>query len=229
MPIGPGRPLTVPKPQQIDLAQAAHYFGVPGQPDEAVQALLLRCAEPLLAAASPRAVWLEADVQTLAEAGILRGEDVLRHLAGCQEAVLLAVTLGSGADAQIRRAGVGDIAAAAASDALGSALAEQAADAAEAWLRRWAAGEGKYLTGRYSPGYGDWPLDVQQLVARALDTPRRAGICVTETGLLTPRKSITALLGLSSHPVQGHLAGCEHCVLRERCKDRKRGTICGKK
>ena len=61
-------------------------------------------------------------------------------------AVLLAVTLGPGVDAQIRRAGVGDIAAGVASDALGSALAEQAADAAEAELRQWAAKEGKYLT-----------------------------------------------------------------------------------
>ena len=65
----------------------------------------------LLAAATPRAVWLEADTAALAEAGILRGGDVMRHLEGCPQAVLLAVTLGPGVDAQIRRAGVGDIAA----------------------------------------------------------------------------------------------------------------------
>ena len=80
---------------------------------------------PLLAAATPRAVWLEADTAALAEAGILRGGDVMKHLEGCPQALLLAVTLGPGVDAQIRRAGVGDIAAGVASDALGSALAEQ--------------------------------------------------------------------------------------------------------
>lgn len=67
------------------------------------------------------------------------GEDVAKHLEGCTAALLLAVTLGPGVDAQIRRAGVGDIAAGVASDALGSALAEQAAEAAEAELRQWAA------------------------------------------------------------------------------------------
>ena len=118
------------------------------------------------------------------EAGLLLGEDVFRHLTGCSHAVLLAVTLGPGVDAQIRRAGVGDIAAGVASDALGSALAEQMADAAEAELRQWAAGQGRYLTGRYSPGYGDWPITVAgcgHCVLRTRCEYRKRGItCASE-------------------------------------------------
>ena len=53
---------------------------------------------------------------------VLRGSDVMRHLEGCGQAILLAVTLGPGVDAQIRRAGVGDIAAGVASDALAAVL-----------------------------------------------------------------------------------------------------------
>ena len=226
MQLGQSRTLPVEKPEQIDLAQAARYFGARGEPDEATMALLQRCAVPLLAAATPRAAWLRAEVKALAEAGILRGSDVMRHLEGCGQAILLAVTLGPGVDAQIRRAGVGDIAAGVASDALGSALAEQTADAAEAELRQLAAAEGTYLTGRFSPGYGDWDIAVQPLVAAALDTARRAGLCVTDTNLMTPRKSVTAILGVSDHPVKGHLAGCGHCVLRTRCEYRKRGKTC---
>lgn len=139
MSIGPSMPLRLEKPERIDLAQAARYFGARGGADAATQALLEKCAVPLLAAATPRAVWLEADPDSLTAAGILAGEDVAKHLEGCTAALLLAVTLGPGVDAQIRRAGVGDIAAGVASDALGSALAEQAAEAAEAELRQWAA------------------------------------------------------------------------------------------
>ena len=226
MSIGPSRPLVLEKPAKIDLPQAARYFGARGEPDAATLALLEKCAVPILAAATPRAVWLEADVDSLWEAGILQGGDVTKHLEGCPQALLLAVTLGPGVDAQIRRAGVGDIAASVASDALGSALAEQAADAAEAELRQWAAREEKYLTGRFSPGYGDWPIAVQPKVAAALDTTRRAGIYVLDTNLMTPRKSVTAILGVSEHPVKGHLAGCGHCVLRTRCEYRKRGKTC---
>ena len=224
--IGAPQPLVLEKPAAIDTAQAARYFGARGTPDESTMALLEKCAVPLLAVATPRAVWLEADVDALAEAGILRGGDVMKHLEGCPQALLLAVTLGPAVDAQIRRAGVGDIAAGVASDALGSALAEQAAEAAEAELRQWAAKEGKYLTGRFSPGYGDWDIAVQPLVANALDTVRRAGLCVTDTNLMIPRKSVTAILGVSDQPVKGKLAGCGHCVLRTRCEYRKRGKTC---
>ena len=186
MSIGPSMPLRLEKPEGIDLAQAARYFGARGGADAATQALLEKCAVPLLAAATPRAVWLEADPDSLTAAGILAGEDVAKHLEGCTAALLLAVTLGPGVDAQIRRAGVGDIAAGVASDALGSALAEQVAEAAEAELRQWAARQGKYLTGRYSPGYGDWPLAVQPLLAAALDTARTAGVPVCFVPSLRP-------------------------------------------
>ena len=80
MPIGPSRPLNLAKPESIDIRQAARYFGARGEADSATLTLLEKCAAPLLAAATPRAVWLEADVDSLLEAGILQGWDVMKHL-----------------------------------------------------------------------------------------------------------------------------------------------------
>ena len=147
--IGAPQPLVLAKPAAIDTAQAARYFGARGEPDDRTMTLLETCAMPLLAAATPRAVWLEADTAALAEAGILAGW-------GCDEASgKLPAGGAAGRDPWPRRGCTdppcrcGDIAAGVASDALGSALAEQAADAAEAELRQWAAKEGKYLTGRF--------------------------------------------------------------------------------
>lgn len=219
-------PLAVELPGEIDFGQAARYLGAPGQPDRQTLALLRRCAPPLAAACRVRAVWRALPCAALEQAGLLQGEDIARHLAGCAGGVLLAVTLGPGVDAAIRRAGVGDVAACAAADALASALAEQAADAAEKALVRLCRDKGLYLTGRYSPGYGDWPLAVQPVLARLLDTPRQIGLCIQENGLMTPRKSVTALLGLAGHPVQGCRAGCAHCALQESCEYRKRGQRC---
>ena len=224
MPVPVSRVLALDLPEGIDLGQAARYMGAKDGGDETLRALLERWAPPLRAAAAPRAVWLRAPVGALGD--LWQGSDIQRHLAGCTEAVLLAGTLGPGADAQIRRAGVGDVAAGAASDALASVLAEQAAEAAEARLRALAAAEGLYLTGRYSPGYGDWPIGVQPRIAALLDTPRRIGLCVTGTCLMLPRKSITAALGLSRTPVTGRRAGCAHCALRDKCEYRKRGETC---
>ena len=108
----------------------------------------------------------------------------------------------------------------------GTALAEQMAAAAEGQLRQWAAERGLFLPGRVAPGYGDWPISLQPLLAETLDTARQIGLYVTDTYLMTPRKSVTALLGVSDHPVGGQLAGCGHCVLRARCNYRKRGITC---
>ena len=82
------------------------------------------------------------------------------------------------------------------------------------------------------PFYMGLLLNIEEQVAQgklpsnALDTVRRAGLCVTDTNLMTPRKSVTAILGVSGHPVKGKLAGCGHCVLRTRCEYRKRGKTC---
>ena len=153
MSLSPIRALTLEVPESIDLRQATRYLGAPGEPDSGTLALLERCAPPLLHAAMPKAVWRTADTAAWDEAGILQGADIRRHLTECPQAILLAVTLGPMVDSQIRRSAVGDVAAGAAADALASALAEQMADAAEGQLRQWAAEQGLFLTGRFSPGY----------------------------------------------------------------------------
>lgn len=212
-------------PVTVDRRSAARYLGAQTD-DAAVNALLQSVEKALAAAAQPRMAWASLALPALEAQGLLQGEDIRRHLAGCSHAVLLAVTLGPRADLAIRRAGVGDVARLAAADAVASALAEAAADAAEAVLRQQFAVRGLYLTGRYSPGYGDYPLGVQPLLCGLVESTRLLGVTVGATNLLTPRKSITAVLGVSTQPVRGHRAGCAHCALRETCEYRKRGQTC---
>ncbi len=200
-------------------------FGASGwQPDEA-SSRLLRQAETLLrSAATPRGIWRELPLTAL-EVDTC-GDDLARHLHGCDRCVLMAVTLGSGADTLMRRLELTDIALAAAVDATASAVIEQLCDELEARIRREVQASGRYLTGRYSPGYGDCPLALQDDLCLMLDTVRGIGCSVTPEHLLTPRKSVTAILGTADHPVTGARAGCAHCLLRNKCAYRKRGTTC---
>ena len=138
----------------------------------------------------------------------------------------MAATLGAGVDALLRRLEVTDIALCAAADATASAAIEPVCDAVEADARARVQAQGNFMTGRYSPGYGDCPLDLQAELCRALDTPRGIGLTVTPQKLLVPRKSVTAILGLADHPVTGTRAGCGRCLLRETCAYLKRGTTC---
>lgn len=110
-------------------------------------------------------------------------------------------------------------------DACGSAWVESGCDAAEAQLQRRLPG--RYRTDRFSPGYGDLPLQVQPQVCAALDAGRRLGLSVTESLLLNPAKSVTAVIGLSDTPQRARIRGCAYCSMRESCTLRKGGNHCG--
>jgi hypothetical protein len=110
-------------------------------------------------------------------------------------------------------------------DACGSAFVEQGCDAAEEELKK--RFPDLFLTDRFSPGYGDLPLDLQPSICAALDTPRRLGLHVTGSFLLNPGKSVTAVIGLSDRPQMARIRGCAFCAMRERCTLRKGGKTCG--
>lgn len=212
-------------PPSIDRATALRYMGAAGwEPDAASAALLDRAEERLLQTATPRAVW-----RILPRAAISlenRGRDLARHLQSCDRILLMAATLGSEVDTLLRRMELTDIALAATADAMASVLLEQVCDALEEELRAQLRAEGLYLTGRFAPGYGDCPLELNEEISLAVDSVRGCGLAVTAEHLLVPRKSTTALLGVADHPVTGAMAGCGTCHLRETCAFRKKGTTC---
>jgi len=214
-----------PKPERLDRATALRYMGAAGwEPDAASSALLDQAEKRLLEIATPRVVWrlLPCEVLPLGNCG----RDLARHLEGCHEVVVMAATLGSEVDTLLRRMELTDIALAATADAMASVMLEQVCDAWEAELRTECEPQKRYITGRYAPGYGDCPLELNDAVCQAADSVRGCGVAVTAQHLLVPRKSTTALLGVADHPVQGALAGCATCHLRETCAFRKKGTTC---
>ena len=212
-------------PAALDRAMALRFLGAAGwQPDPCTAALLDRAEQQVRSAAVPRAVWrlLPCTALPLQNAG----SDLARHLQGCGDVLLLAATLGSGVDTLLRRLELTDIALAACADALASALLEQICDAWETEQREQLAAQGRYLTGRFAPGYGDCPLALNDELCLAVDSVRGCGVAVTPQHLLAPRKSTTALLGMAGHPVTGAKAGCATCHLRQTCAYRKQGTTC---
>ena len=76
-------------------------------------------------------------------------------------------------------------------------------------------------------GYGDLTLEVQGPLLDLLDAPRRAGLCVTSSDLLAPRKSVTAILGVSDGEVEKTKRSCLGCPAQGSCQYRKAGGHCG--
>ena len=57
------------------------------------------------------------------------------------------------------------------------------------------AAQGYGMRWRFSPGYGDWPLEQQPELIRVTKC-ESIGITLSESKMLVPRKSVTAIIGL---------------------------------
>ncbi len=155
---------------------------------------------------------------------ILQGRSVETMLEECDAAALLLCTLGAEFERRFRATEARDMSKAVILDACGSAYVESGCDAAEAELA--ARFPGRFLTDRFSPGYGDIPLSLQADICRTLDASRRLGVCVTDSMTLNPRKSVTAIIGLADRPQRARVRGCAYCAMRETCALRKSGANC---
>ena len=54
---------------------------------------------------------------------------------------------------------------------------------------------------RFSPGYGDLSLELQKDILRVLDCPRRIGLTLNDSLLMSPTKSVTAIVGLREREI----------------------------
>ena len=118
-----------------------------------------------------------------------------RHLAGCRSAYLVCGTIGAGLDAMLRRVSVSSAADALIVQAIGAAAVEKWMDMVETEIAA-ELGEGEHLVSRYSPGYGDWPLEAQQWLLGVLDSARAIGVSLTDSLLMAPSKSVSAVIGV---------------------------------
>ena len=215
---------------EIERNQVLQYLGYRGGGVSAeVEADIARCRAQLMAAAKPRAAWrlfsLTDDGALAGTSFVLQGQDIRILLHDCTEVILLAATLGSEVERLIRRAQVSNMTDAVILDACGSAAIENVCDNLCADLA--ATFAPRYLTDRFSPGYGDMPLSQQAELFGVLDVTRRIGVSLSASGLMLPQKSVTALVGVADRPQKMRHRGCAACNLFENCAFRKEGSNCG--
>lgn len=118
-----------------------------------------------------------------------------KNLSGCDYVYLFAATVGIGIDRLIKRGEVGGMIDALIYQAAGAEMIEAYVDELNTKLKLQAAAEGYKLRPRFSPGYGDLPIDLQRDFSRILQLPKTCGITLTNTLLMVPSKSVTAFIG----------------------------------
>ena len=77
------------------------------------------------------------------------------------------------------------------------------------------APEYKGMRPRFSPGYGDFDIHHQEEILRMLDAHKKIGLSMTESCMLTPTKSVTALIGFAEKEMDCPKSGCEACEKKD--------------
>ena len=217
------------KPDLREITRYLGYYGV--TPDESMMREIDQCINELEKVITPRFVYdrfgllqkEEGDGSVLSFGGIETGSrDLARNLKGCTEVYIMAVTLGPGPDRLVRRASVGRMSRALIYQAAAAAMTEAWCDEINERIRSEAARDGLYTRPRFSPGYGDLPLSVQKQISGLLNMPKEIGVSLTESLVMTPSKSVTALIGVSPEPASPgrgspEAGKCGSCAAAESC------------
>lgn len=156
----------------------------------------------------------------------LAGHSMEEHMADAVAVGVLAVTLGMGDERELHRLGLTDHVGQILLDSASTTLVERAADAAESLIVAEATRRGLYTNFRFSPGYGDLPLSIQPTILSALDATRRLGITLSPTLLMTPTKSVTAVVGMCTRPQASTRRSCKGCPCFDFCTIRPTGRTC---
>lgn len=183
---------------------------------ENVMQLMAECERELEQAARPRSIWRSYPLQItdhVIDMGCLttKSQNLERNLKDCDEVILFAATLGSTVDVLLQRWQRLQMSKAVVMQAAAAAMLETFCDQVNGQLKEAYRARNRYLRPRFSPGYGDFPLDNQRAIAAALEMSKRIGITLTESLLMAPSKSVTAVIGVSRIPAECSLLGCEVC------------------
>lgn len=192
------------------------YMGHTGASDAQLEALVSSCLEKLVAVSAPRHV---ADQLPCSVTGstvkietlMIESEALAGQLRDCTQAVVLAATLGAPVDRLITQRAKIDSAEALCLQACAAAQIEDYCNRVEHELSQEITQRGCYLRPRFSPGYSDFSNTHQTGILRMLQAHKRIGLTETKTHMLTPLKSVTAVIGVGTKMVVCAANKCTVC------------------
>ena len=168
--------------------------------DAAVMELMESCLTDAADALTPKVCWQVLDVNVrdeLCDFGVfsLSSRQLARNLDGCSRVILFAATVGVGIDRLITKYSRIAPSRALMLQAIGAERIEALCDAFCADMEKQM---GASLRPRFSPGYGDLPLECQKNIIALLDTPRKIGLSLHDSLMMSPTKSVTAFAGITN-------------------------------
>ncbi len=211
----------------IKRSEVLRYLGYGrNKADEKVMNAVEKCIDLVMKAADMKSIYrifdLSVSENTITIDGNFKTEskNLSKNLKGCEKIVLFGATLGTGVDMLIKRYSRIDMSYAVIIQAVSATIIEEYCDICQREIENKLAMENKFVRPRFSPGYGDFSINHQKDIINMLDCPRKIGLMLTESLMLVPSKSVTAVMGISSEKQDCHIKGCEECSKLD-CKYRR--------
>ena len=179
----------------INRREVLRYAGIRSSSGETAE-LLSRLDEAIALLGdvlNPRVCFCELDIS---ECDFGASLDIKKNLRNSHSVIFFAATLGIELDRLIFKYSVLSPATALLLEALGNERIEALCDCFNEDMRETKLTNGEALRPRFSAGYGDLPLEYQRRIFDLLDPPTHIGLTLNDSYLMSPSKSVTALIGV---------------------------------
>jgi hypothetical protein len=186
--------------------------------DDVVMGMVHDCISVVREAANPKSVSARfplvlSDDNFIEVAGIrVQSKSLTKNLKDCSEVIFFAATLGTDVDRMLNRYLKLNIAKAAVFQATAAAAIEGYCNECQKKIEDEMQREGLFVRPRFSPGYGDLPLNIQGQFLEVLNTKKTIGVFLSEGDIMLPEKSVSAIMGLSTRNSRCVIEGCEACT-----------------
>lgn len=138
----------------------------------------------------------------------LQSENLAKNLRGCKSTIVFSATVGIELDRLIAKYSRLSPSKALLMQAIGSERVEALCDTFCEDIKK---EKGAELRPRFSPGYGDLPLEVQRDIFSVLECSKRIALFLNDSLLMSPSKSVTAFVGICDGDAQKNADKCTHC------------------
>lgn len=201
----------------IDQREVYRYLGYKEQKiDEECMAIISKCTIEIEKNLSCKACYdyfpiKESDGYIDLDFCKIRSKDLSKNLMGCNEIILFTATVGAAVDRIINKYCMTSPLHAVVAQAAGTAAIEKWCDILCSDFAKTEAEKKRYLRPRFSPGYGDLDLSMQKTIFSVLDCNRKIGATLTESSLMVPTKTVSAIVGIGDDYTKCYSKGCSAC------------------
>lgn len=185
----------------INRREVLRYAGVHGAVEDGLNALLEECFQEASEAFCGKVCYCKCSVSELFDAipTAEQSQNLRLALRGCDSVILFAATVGLEIDRLMQRYLRLSPTKSLLFQALGAERIEAICDLFCEQLKQDYAAVNCSLKPRFSAGYGDFPLEAQKAIFALLNASKAIGVSLTESLMMIPTKSVSALIGVKDN------------------------------